>query len=90
VDEAILRQAQMVQLEHVRNDLLHSPAGRPVRKVTTTVVSISGPGMDRILKRMERLRSEIRALAHRDPHPADRAYLVALAAVPLTREESSP
>ena len=44
---------------------------------------------DAVLKRMERLRSEIRALAHRDPHPADRAYLVALAAVPLTREESS-
>lgn len=87
VDDKILRQAQMVQLEHVRDDLLHDPEGRPPRKVTTSVVSISGPGLDRILVRMDRLRSEIRALAHRDPHPADRAYLIALAAVPLTQVE---
>lgn len=87
VDDKILRQAQMVQLEHIRDDLLHDPEGRPPRKVTTSVVSISGPGLDRILVRMDRLRSEIRALAHRDPHPADRAYLIALAAVPLTQVE---
>lgn len=88
VDDKILRQAQIVQLEHVRDDLLHDPDGRPPRKVTTSVVSISGPGLDRILVRMERLRSEIRALAHRDTHPADRAYLIALAAVPLTKTET--
>lgn len=87
VDDKILRQAQMVQLEHIRDDLLRDPEGRPPRKVTTSVVSISGPGLDRILVRMDRLRSEIRALAHRDPHPADRAYLIALAAVPLTQVE---
>lgn len=86
--EQLLRQAQIVQLEHVRDDLLHDPDGRPVRKVTTTVVSVSGKGLDRILARMERLRSEIRSIAHRDPDPADRAYLLALAAVPLTTTES--
>ncbi len=85
--EKILRQAQMVQLEHIRDDLLHDSEGRPPRKVTTSLVSISGPGLDRILLRMDRLRSEIRALAHRDPNPADRVYLVALAAVPLTHVE---
>ena len=63
--EKILRQAQMVQLEHIRDDLLHDSEGRPPRKVTTSLVSISGPGLDRILLRMDRLRSEIRALAHR-------------------------
>jgi uncharacterized protein (TIGR02147 family) len=87
VSDKILRQAQMVQLEHIRDDLLHDSDGRPPRKVTTSLVSISGPGLDRILVRMDRLRSEIRALAHRDPHPADRVYLVALAAVPLTTSE---
>lgn len=87
LSEKILRQAQMVQLEHIRDDLLHDPEGRPPRKVTTSLVSISGPGLDRILVRMDRLRSEIRALAHRDPNPADRVYLVALAAVPLTPTE---
>ncbi|MCB9495502.1 MAG: TIGR02147 family protein [Fibrobacteria bacterium] len=86
--EQILRQAQMVQLEHIRDDLLHPPEGRPVRKVTTSVISISGSGLDRILARMDRLRAEIRSLAHRDPDPADRVYLVALAAVPLTTTES--
>jgi uncharacterized protein (TIGR02147 family) len=84
VDEPILRQAQMVQLEQVRDDLLHVPAGRPSRKVTTSVVSLSGPALEQVLVRIERLRSEIRAIAHRDPLPADRAYLVALAAIPLT------
>lgn len=86
--EQLLRQAQIVQLEHIRDDLLHGSEGRPVRKVTTTVVSISGKGMERILVRMERLRSEIRSLAHRDPDPADRVYLVALAAIPLSTTES--
>ena len=87
LSDKILRQAQMVQLEHIRDDLLHDSDGRPPRKVTTSLVSISGPGLDRILVRMDRLRSEIRALAHRDPNPADRVYLVALAAVPLTSTE---
>ena len=87
LSEKILRQAQMVQLEQIRDDLLHDPEGRPPRKVTTSVVSISGPGLDRILVRMDRLRSEIRALAHRDPNPADRVYLVAIAAIPLTSVE---
>ncbi len=87
LQEKILRQAQMVQLEHIRDDLLHDSEGRPPRKVTTSLVSISGPGLERILVRMDRLRSEIRALAHRDPHPADRVYLVALAAVPLSQPE---
>jgi len=86
--EKILRQAQMVQLEHIRDDLLHDPEGRPPRKVTTSLVSISGPGLERILVRMDRLRSEIRALAHRDPNPSDRVYLVALAAIPLTHVET--
>lgn len=88
LSEKILRQAQMVQLEHIRDDLLHDPEGRPPRKVTTTLVSVSGPGLERILTRIDRLRSEIRAIAHRDPSPADRVYLVALAAVPLTRTEN--
>lgn len=87
LQEKILRQAQMVQLEHIRDDLLHDAEGRPPRKVTTSLVSISGPGLERILLRMDRLRSEIRALAHRDPNPADRVYLVALAAVPLSQPE---
>ncbi|MBK9575688.1 MAG: TIGR02147 family protein [Fibrobacterota bacterium] len=85
LSEKILRQAQMVQLEHIRDDLLHDSDGRPPRKVTTTLVSVSGSGLERILVRMDRLRSEIRAIAHRDPSPADRVYLVAIAAVPLTR-----
>ncbi len=87
LQEKILRQAQMVQLEHIRDDLLHDAEGRPPRKVTTSLVSISGPGLERVLLRMDRLRSEIRALAHRDPNPADRVYLVALAAVPLSHVE---
>jgi len=87
LQEKILRQAQMIQLEHIRDDLLHDSEGRPPRKVTTSLVSISGPGLERILLRMDRLRSEIRALAHRDPNPADRVYLVAIAAVPLSYVE---
>lgn len=83
--DQILRQAQIVQLEHIRNDLLQGSEERPPRKVTTSVVSISAKGADRLLARIERLRSEIRSLAHRDPDPIDRVYLVALAAVPLSR-----
>lgn len=84
LDEKILRQAQMVQIEHIRDDLLRDPPRLPERKVTTSIVAISGPGLEGILKRMEQLRSEIRAMAHRDPHPSDRVYLVALAAVPIS------
>ncbi|HNY30039.1 MAG TPA: TIGR02147 family protein [Fibrobacteria bacterium] len=89
LSEKILRQAQMVHLEQIRDDLVHDPEGRPPRKVTTSLVSVSGPGLDRILVRMDRLRSEIRAIAHRDPLTADRVYLVAIAAVPLTNKDAS-
>lgn len=88
LSDKLLRQAQMVHLEHIRNELLHDPDARPPRKVTTSFVSVSDAGLDRILARMDRLRSEIRAIAHRDPVTADRVYLVAIAAVPLTRKEN--
>jgi len=83
----ILRQAQIVQIGHLRDELAHPPAGRPGRKVTTSVVAISGKGAERLMRRLERLRTEIRSLAHRDPDPADRLYLVTLAAIPLSRLE---
>lgn len=88
--DQLLRQAQIVQLDQIRDDLLQDSTGRPPRKVTTSVVSISGPGADNIIKRIDRLRSEIRSLAHRDPEPADRIYLVALAAIPLSRPPEIP
>lgn len=54
---------------------------------TQLTVSVSDVGMERIVKRVQQLRSEIRSIAHKDEEPATRVYQIAVHHYPLSRSE---
>ncbi len=84
-DELIL-QLQSEQLDLVRRSLLAKCA--PRRLVATNVVSVSQDGFRHILERMEKTRSELRSIVHKDDLPAERVCQIVLALVPLTEEKA--
>lgn len=79
---------QIEQLDLVRQSLLRRKA--PRRMVATNVVSVSQDGFRHLLERMEKTRSEVRSIVHKDSLPAERVCQVVLALVPITEEKVSP
>lgn len=53
---------------------------------TQMTVSVSRQGFDRIIKRVNQLRSEIRSIAHKDETKANRVYQIAVHVYPQSRE----
>lgn len=86
-DELVLG-LQIEQLDLVRQSLLRRKA--PRRLVATNVVSVSQDGFRHLLERMEKTRSEVRSIVHKDSLPAERVCQVVLALVPLTEEKATP
>ncbi|MBK8801465.1 MAG: TIGR02147 family protein [Fibrobacteres bacterium] len=85
--EDLLLQLQIQQLDLVRQSLLRRKA--PRRLVATNVVSVSQDGFRHLLERMEKTRSEVRSIVHKDSLPAERVCQVVIALVPLTEEKVS-
>ena len=79
----LVRQLQVQQMGLVQNAAMKPGAKGQV--VATNTISVSEAGLDMIRKRLERFRSEIRSIVHKDGDPASRVHLVSLAIVPLTR-----
>lgn len=79
----LVRQLQVQQMGLVQNAAMKPGAKGQV--VATNTISVSEVGLDMIRKRLERFRSEIRSIVHKDGDPASRVHLVSLAIVPLTR-----
>lgn len=79
---------QIEQLDLVRTSLLRRKA--PRRMVATNIVSVSADGFRHLLERMEKTRSELRSIVHKDSLPAERVCQVVLALVPLTEEKVLP
>jgi uncharacterized protein (TIGR02147 family) len=50
-------------------------------------VSVSRQGIERIVKRIKQLRSEILSIAHKDGQPAERVYKIAIHAFPESRRD---
>ena len=80
----LVRRLQSQQFKVVRDAVLH-PSGEPGRVVATNTISVSEEGLEQVRRRVEKFRSELRSIVHKDPNPASRVHLVALAVVPLTR-----
>ena len=80
----LVRQLQVQQLGLVQSAVIKPGAAGQV--VATNTISVSESGLEMIRKRLERFRSEIRSIVHKDDRPATRVHLVSLAIVPLTRE----
>jgi uncharacterized protein (TIGR02147 family) len=83
--DELLVELQLQQLDLVRKSLLKKKA--PRRMVATNVVSVSADGFRHLLERMEKARSEVRSIVHKDALPAERVCQVVLALVPLTKEK---
>ena len=80
----LVRQLQSQQLKLVRESVLQ-PAGETGRVVATNTISVSEEGLELIRRRVEKFRSELRSIVHKDPKPAARVHLVSRAVVPLTK-----
>lgn len=83
----LLLQLQIQQLDLVGQSLLRKKA--PPRLVATNVVSVSQDGFRHLMERMEKTRSEVRSIVHKDSLPAQRVCQVVIALVPLTEEKVS-
>ncbi|MEK7392035.1 MAG: TIGR02147 family protein [Fibrobacterota bacterium] len=83
--DELLIELQLQQLDLVRKSLLRKKA--PKRMIATNVVSVSADGFRHLLERMEKARSEVRSIVHKDTLPAERVCQVVLALVPLTEEK---
>jgi uncharacterized protein (TIGR02147 family) len=84
--DELLVELQIQQLDLVRKSLLKRKA--PARFVATNIVSVSHDGFRHLLERMEKTRSEVRSIVHKDTDPARRVCQIVLALVPLTEEKA--
>jgi uncharacterized protein (TIGR02147 family) len=83
-DELVL-QMQMQQFDLAKLAIM---SAFPLPKdIATSTLSVSASAVETIRARIERFRSEIRSIAHKDPDPADRVYSLCLAFFPLTKAE---
>jgi uncharacterized protein (TIGR02147 family) len=64
---------QMQCLDLAKQALLKKPVDLP-RKISTNLLSVSKEGLDLIQKKVEKFRSEIRSLVHKDNKPAEFVY----------------
>jgi uncharacterized protein (TIGR02147 family) len=81
----LVRQLQSQQLRLVQQAALH-PTGDLGQVVATNTVSISEEGLELVRRRVERFRSELRSIVHKDQNRATRAHLITIAVVPITRK----
>lgn len=84
--DELLVELQIQQLDLVRKSLLKRKA--PARFVATNIVSVSQDGFRHLLERMEKTRSEVRSIVHKDADPARRVCQIVFALVPLTEEKA--
>jgi len=82
-DELVL-QMQMQQFDLARRAIM--TRFRDPKEIATSTLSLSRGGVELVRQRVERFRSEVRSIAHKDPDPADRVYSLCLALFPLTAE----
>jgi uncharacterized protein (TIGR02147 family) len=81
----LVRQLQSQQLRLVQQAALH-PTGDSGQVVATNTVSISEQGLELVRRRVERFRSELRSIVHKDQNRATRAHLITIAVIPVTRK----
>ncbi len=82
-DELVL-QMQMQQFDLARRAIM--TRFRDPKEIATSTLSLSRGGVELVRQRVERFRSDVRSIAHKDPDPADRVYSLCLALFPLTTE----
>ena len=83
IKDKLIRQYQMSCIEQARNAA--ATTDDKGRIIATNTVSISELGYQRLISKIEKFRSEVRALVHKDEDPADRVYQITISFIPVTR-----
>lgn len=82
--DELVRQLQIQQMGLVQSAILDQ--GRsPDQVVATNTISVSDAGLAMIRRRLERFRSELRSIVHKDASAPSRVHLVSMAIVPLSK-----
>lgn len=82
--DELVRQLQIQQMGLVQSAILDQ-ARSPDQVVATNTISVSDAGLAMIRRRLERFRSELRSIVHKDAEAPSRVHLVSMAIVPLSK-----
>lgn len=85
VKDELLYQYQIANHDVLRSILVKAEPG--THDSSQLTVSVSREGIERIIKRIKQLQSEIISIAHKDEQKADRVYKIAIHTYPESRKE---
>ncbi len=72
VQDEIVKQYQLQCLDLAKNAIMKNSSR--TQDITTNILNISGEGFNRIREKLNKFRTEIRSIVHKDEKPADRIY----------------
>jgi uncharacterized protein (TIGR02147 family) len=83
VKDELVKQYQLSCLEMAKQSLIKS--GPLPQTIATNIISVSEEAYKRIEKKIEKFRSEIRSLVHKDDKPATRVYQMDIVLFPNSK-----
>lgn len=83
VNDELIKQYQVQCLETAKRALFINTD--QMQNISTKLISISELGLRRIERQLQKFKSEVTSIIHKDQHPSDRVYQFAMHLVPLTK-----
>lgn len=83
VRDELIRQYQLSCLDHAR-DAVIKPDDKH-RIIATNTISISERGYNRLITKINKFRSEVRALVNKDEEPAEKVYQITITFIPVSK-----
>lgn len=87
VRDELVRQYQIQCLDLAKKLLMLGPDPRALRTFSTVTLSVSKEGSALIAKKLQKFKSEVAAIAHREEAPADRVYQLNIQYYPQSNPE---
>ena len=89
VRSEVIKQYQIKCLELAKNAIITTTSSSPQPGViTTNTISVSQRGRQRIEKQIERFRSQVRSLVHKDDDPPDTVYQMDVLFFPMMKKDT--
>lgn len=83
IKDEFIRQYQLSCLDNVRNVVLTPDTKN--RVLATNTISISERGYKRLRAKIEKFRSEVRAIVNKDEEPAEKVYQLIVSFIPISK-----
>jgi uncharacterized protein (TIGR02147 family) len=83
IKDDFLKQYQLSCLDMAKNSLIKNASAPHL--ISTNMISISGQAYKRIEKKIEKFRSELRSLVHKDDCPAEKVYQMNIILFPASK-----